>query len=91
MVKKNIGTADRIVRFFVAAVLGVPVILDFFNVMDFVDSRLLAIICAVVAFYLFLTALTDRCLIYKALDIDTHEHGGTYHSGEDVFDGRGGN
>ena len=41
--------------------------------------------------YLLLTAVIGMCVIYRILDVDSHVHGGTYHSGEDVFDGRGGN
>ena len=41
--------------------------------------------------YFLITALIGSCLIYRLLDVDSHVHGGTYHSGEDVYDGRGGN
>jgi hypothetical protein len=46
----------------------------------------------VIAGYLALSALLGFCVFYKMLDVDScHDHGGTYHSGEDPFDGRGGN
>jgi hypothetical protein len=45
----------------------------------------------VIAAYLALSALLGFCVFYKMLDVDScHDHGGTYHSGEDPFDGRGG-
>ena len=38
-----------------------------------------------------LYALLGFCVFYRMLDVDScHDHGGTYHSGEDPFDGRGG-
>ena len=49
------------------------------------------IVAYVVAVYLVLTAIVGRCLIYRALDVNTCDHGGTYHSGEDPYDGRAGN
>ena len=83
--KKNVGAADRVARLCVAALLG---FLAFTTSIEGVGE----IIAYVVAAYLALTALLGSCLIYRLLDIDScHDHGGTYHSGEDVFDGRGGN
>lgn len=81
--KKNIGNADRVARVCIGALLA------FLAFTPSVDGGL-AIAFYALAAYLVLTAIIDFCLIYRLLDIDTHDHGGTYHSGEDVYDGRGG-
>jgi hypothetical protein len=82
---KNVGTADRVARLSVAALLA------FLALTTSVEGWG-EIVCYVVATYLALTAIFGSCLIYRVLDVDScHDHGGTYHSGEDVFDGRGGN
>lgn len=81
---RNVGTADRIVRLCAAALLA------FAGVTTQV-SGWVEIVCYAAAAYLVLSAIIGHCLIYRLLEIDSHEHGGTYHSGEDVFDGRGGN
>lgn len=81
---KNIGNADRVARICIGALLA------FLAFTPSVEGWL-EIGFYVIAAYLVLTAIIDRCLIYKVLDIDTHDHGGTYHSGEDPFDGRAGN
>ncbi len=82
--KKNIGTADRIARLCVAALLG------FLALTTSVEGWG-EIVAYAAAVYLAITAIIDHCLIYRVLDINSHDHGGTYHSGEDPFDGRGGN
>jgi hypothetical protein len=81
---KNVGSADRVARLVVAAVLV------FLTATPAVNGTVAYIFIAVGA-YLALTALAGRCLIYKALDVNSCDHGGTYHSGEDPFDGRLGN
>lgn len=82
---KNVGTVDRVARLCVAALLGFLAMTT--SVQGWGET-----IAYIAAAYLALTAIVGRCLIYKVLDIDScHDHGGTYHSGEDVFDGRGGN
>ena len=81
---KNIGTVDRVARICVAALLA------FLALTTSVEGWG-EIVCYAVAAYLVLTTLIGHCLIYRVLDINSHDHGGTYHSGEDVFDGRGGN
>ena len=81
---KNIGTADRVVRLCFAAVLA------FLALTTSVEGWG-EIICYVVAAYLVLTALIGQCFIYRALEVNTRDHGGTYHSGEDPYDGRAGN
>ena len=47
----------------------------------------LTIVLYVGAAYFLLSALLGSCIIYRVLDVDSHVHGGTYHSGEDPFDG----
>lgn len=89
---KNVGKADRVARivvgcflFFLAWAPGVVLSAD--PQMDQWITYGLWIVGA----YLVLTALIGMCLIYRMMDMDTCVHSGTYHSGEDVFDGRGGN
>ena len=82
---KNVGVADRVARLSVAGLLAFLALTT--SVQGWGE-----IVCYAVAAYLALTAIFGRCLVYRMLDIDScHDHGGTYHSGEDVFDGRGGN
>jgi hypothetical protein len=81
---KNVGTADRVVRVCVAALLV------FLTATPAVNGWIAYIFLAGGA-YLLITAIIGHCLIYRALDVDSHVHGGTYHSGEDPFDGRLGN
>jgi hypothetical protein len=80
---KNVGTADRVARLCFAALLG-------FLAMTTSVEGWGEIISYIVALYMVLTAIVGRCLIYSALDVNTCDHGGTYHSGEDPYDGRGG-
>jgi hypothetical protein len=80
---KNIGTTDRVIRLVVAVTLA------FLAATPAVNGWLAYLFLAAAA-YLAISAIIDFCVIYKALDVDTHVHGGTYHSGEDPFDGRGG-
>jgi len=81
---KNVGRADRIARLCLAALLA-------FLAFTTSVQGTAEIVSYAVAAYLVLTALAARCLIYRVLDVNSCDHGGTYHSGEDVFDGRGGN
>ena len=82
---KNVGSADRVIRIVVA--LG----LAFLAFTPAVNGWM-ATTFYVLAAYLALSALLGFCVFYKMLDVDScHDHGGTYHSGEDPFDGRGGN
>jgi len=80
---KNVGTADRVARLCVAALLA------FLALTTSVEGWG-EIVCYVAAAYLALTAIVGHCLIYRVMDINSHDQDGTYHSGEDVFDGRGG-
>lgn len=81
---KNVGSVDRVARLCVAALLA---FLAFTTSLQGVAET----IAYVVAAYLALTALVGHCLVYRLLDINSCLHAGTYHSGEDVYDGRGGN
>lgn len=80
---KNIGTADRVARLCIAALLA-------FLAMTTSVEGVGEIVSYAVAAYLVLTAIIGTCFIYKILDVNTRDHGGTYHSGEDPYDGRGG-
>jgi hypothetical protein len=89
---KNVGTIDRVARvlaacflFFLAVAPGVVLSAD-----PTVDHWL-TIGMYVAGGYLLLSAILGTCLIYRMLDVDSHVHGGTYYSGEDPYDGRGGN
>jgi len=89
---KNVGTIDRVARvlaacflFFLAWAPGVVLAADPST------DYWLNIAMVVVGGYLLLSALIGHCLVYRVLDVDSHVHGGTYHSGEDPFDGRAGN
>ena len=89
---KNVGKVDRVARilaaaflFFLAVAPGVVLSAD-----PSVDYWV-TMIMYVVGAYLLISALLGFCVVYKSLDVDSHVHGGTYHSGEDPFDGRGGN
>ena len=89
---KNVGNIDRVARvlaalflFFLAVAPGVVLSAD--ASMDY----WLTILLYVVGGYMLLSAIFGSCLVYRMLDVDSHVHGGTYHSGEDPFDGRGGN
>ena len=82
---KNVGSVDRVARLCFAAALG---FLAFTTAVEGWGE----IIAYIIAAYLALTAILGTCFIYRMLDVDScHDHGNTYHSGEDVFDGRGGN
>jgi hypothetical protein len=89
---KNVGTIDRVARllaacflFFLAVAPGVVLSAD-----PSVDHWI-TILFYVAGAYLLITAILGTCLIYRMLDVDSHVHGGTYYSGEDPYDGRGGN
>lgn len=89
---KNVGKIDRVARTLVACFLfflawAPGVVLSATASVDY----WLNILMIVGGAYLLLTAIFGHCLIYRILDVDSHVHGGTYHSGDDVFDGRGGN
>ena len=81
---KNVGAVDRVARLCVAALLA------FLALTTSVEGWG-EIVAYAFAAYLVVTALIGTCWIYRALDINSKIHAGTYHSGDDVFDGRGGN
>lgn len=80
---KNISLGDRVARLVVAAALA-------FMAWDKIIAGWAGYIALGVAAYLAVTALLGFCMIYKALDFNSREQGGTYHAGDDPFDGRGG-
>ena len=61
---RNIGPEDRVVRIVVALGLALIVYLGYLE-------GIAAIVVGVVAAYLLITGLLARCLIYKAIDVDT--------------------
>ena len=80
---KNLSAGDRVARLVVAAALC-------FLAYDGMVQGVVGYIAWALAAYLILTALIGSDPIYKALDFNSREQGGTYHAGEDPFDGRGG-
>jgi hypothetical protein len=80
---KNLSLGDRVARLVVAAALA-------FMFYDHIVEGVVGYICVAIAAYLALSALLGSCLFYKMLDFNSREQGGTYHAGEDPFDGRGG-
>ena len=88
---KNVGSVDRVARIFAGCFLiflawAPSVILS----ADPSWDHRLKILLYVGGGYFLLSAALGTCIVYRMLDVDSHVHGGTYHSGEDVFDGRGG-
>ena len=71
---KNVGKVDRVVRLFTAALLA------FLAATPSVNGWLAYAFFGAAA-YLAISALIGFCLIFRALDIDSHQHGGEYHSG----------
>ena len=61
---RNVGPEDRVVRIVVALGLGIIVYLGYLE-------GIAAIVAGVVAAYLLITGLFVRCIIYKAIDVDT--------------------
>lgn len=89
---KNVGKMDRIARALLACFLiflawAPGVVLSADSTVDYWLTMGLYVAGA----YFLITALLGSCLIYRLLDVDSCIHGGTYHSGDDVYDGRGGN
>lgn len=89
---KNVGKIDRVARallacflFFLASAPGVVL-----SASSSVDYWLTMVLWVAGAYFL-ISAILGTCLIYRILDVDSHVHGGTYYSGEDPYDGRGGN
>jgi Protein of unknown function (DUF2892) len=62
---RNVGPEDRVVRIVVG--LGIALLVY----MNVVGSNIANIIAGIIAAYLVITGLFARCLIYKAIDVDT--------------------
>ena len=62
---RNVGPEDRVVRIVVGLGLG---LLIYMNVLG---SNIANIIVGILAAYLIITGLLARCLVYKAIDVDT--------------------
>ena len=61
---RNVGPEDRVVR--IVAALGLALLI-YFGVL----GNIAAIVCGVVAAYLLITGLIARCIVYKAIGVDT--------------------
>ena len=79
----NLSLGDRVARLVVGAALA-------FLAWDKVLAGVVGYISWAIAAYLLVSAVLGFCIFYKALDFNSKEQGGTYHAGEDPFDGRGG-
>jgi len=62
---RNVGPEDRVVRIVVA--LGLCVLIY----MGVIGGQIAIIIAGVLAAYLLVTGLLARCVLYKAIDVDT--------------------
>ena len=65
---RNVGPEDRVVRIVVALGLGIVVYLGYLE-------GIAAIVAGVLAAYLLITGLLVRCIVYKAIDVDTVDPG----------------
>ena len=70
----NVGKVDRVVRLCTAALLA------FLAATPSVNGWLAYGFIAVAA-YLAISGILGFCVIFKAMDIDSHIHAGDYHSG----------
>jgi hypothetical protein len=61
---RNVGPEDRAVRIVVGLALAVVIYLGFIH--DWA-----AIVVGILAAYLVITGLLARCILYKAIDVDT--------------------
>ena len=61
---RNVGPEDRVVRIVVGLVLCVIIYMGFLE-------GVAAIVAGVVAAYLIITGLVVRCVVYKAIGVDT--------------------
>jgi len=61
---RNIGPEDRVVRIVVA--VGLALLIYFADI-----GRIAEIVVGIVAAYLLITGLLARCLVYKAIGVDT--------------------
>lgn len=73
---RNVGPEDRVVRIVVGLALGVIIYLGYLE-------GIAAIVAGVVAAYLVITGILVRCLIYKAIDVDTSVQEQPYSTSDD--------
>jgi hypothetical protein len=73
---RNVGPEDRVVRIVVGLALGVIIYLGYLE-------GIAAIVAGVVAAYLVVTGLLARCLVYKAIDVDTSVQEQPYSTSDD--------
>jgi hypothetical protein len=73
---KNIGPEDRVVRIVVGLALAVILYLGYIE-------GVAAIVTGVIAAYLIVTGLLARCLLYKAIDVDTSIQEQPYSTSDD--------
>jgi hypothetical protein len=73
---RNVGPEDRVVRIVVGLALGVITYLGYLE-------GIAAIVAGVVAAYLVVTGLLARCLVYKAIDVDTSVQEQPYSTSDD--------
>jgi DUF2892 family protein len=73
---RNVGPEDRVVRIVVGLALGVIIYLGYLE-------GIAAIVAVVAAAYLVVTGLLARCLVYKAIDVDTSVQEQPYSTSDD--------
>jgi hypothetical protein len=73
---RNVGPEDRVVRIVVGLALGVVIYLGYLE-------GIAAIVAGVIAAYLVITGLLARCIIYKAIDVDTSVQEQPYSTSDD--------
>jgi hypothetical protein len=73
---RNVGPEDRVVRIVVGLALGVIIYLGYLE-------GIAAIVAGVVAAYLVITGLLARCIVYKAIDVDTSVQEQPYSTSDD--------
>jgi len=73
---RNVGPEDRVVRIVVGLALGVVIYLGYLE-------GIAAIVAGVIAAYLVITGLVARCIIYKAIDVDTSVQEQPYSTSDD--------
>jgi hypothetical protein len=61
---RNVGPEDRVVRIVVA--VGLALLIYFADI-----GQVASIVAGIVAVYLLITGLLARCLVYKAIGVDT--------------------
>ncbi|HWI89539.1 MAG TPA: DUF2892 domain-containing protein [Sphingomicrobium sp.] len=74
---RNVGPEDRVVRIVVA--LGLCLLIY----MGVIGGQIATIVVGVLAAYLLITGLLARCLVYKAIDVDTSVQEQPYSTSDD--------